>query len=115
MRRHKRKPDPAYLIWVKSAPCVVCWLPDEFSLVWMADVSVAGRQRSQTEVAHVGDRGLMQKCSDRETIPLCAEHHRTGKDAHHVLGKRFWAHHGLDRDAMVAELQRRYDAEVAAA
>lgn len=67
MRRHKRKPDRAYLGWIAGLPCVVC----------------------QTKVERT--------------------------DAHHVLGKRFWAHHGLDRDALVAELQRRYDAEVAAA
>lgn len=131
MRRHKRKPDRAYLGWIASLSCVVCDSlvfcgecghaqskpRDPFCVACDADLRPFRQQffRAQAEVAHVGDRGLMQKCSDRETIPLCAEHHRTGKDAHHVLGKRFWAHHGLDRDALVAELQRRYDAEVAAA
>lgn len=64
-----------------------------------------------TEVAHVGERGLGQKCSDRETVPLCAEHHRTGPHAHHVLGKNFWDCHGLDRDAIIAKLNEQYREE----
>jgi len=63
----------------------------------------------RVEAAHVGEHGLGQKCSDRETVPLCATHHRTGKDSHHVLGKKFWAHHGLNRDAIVKDLNRLYD------
>jgi hypothetical protein len=69
---------------------------------------------SRTEAAHVGVRGLGQKSSDRSAIPLCAEHHRLGRDSHHRLGKRFWEHHGLDRDALIAELNRRYEEENAA-
>jgi hypothetical protein len=61
-----------------------------------------------SEAAHVGQRGIAQKCSDLETIPLCAEHHTAGKDSHHVLGKRFWAHHGIDRAELLAKLQRMY-------
>jgi len=68
-------------------------------------------QTTPTEAAHVGERGLGQKCSDRETIPLCAAHHRTGPESHHVLGKKFWQHHGLDRDEIVAELNRLYEKE----
>ena len=49
------------------------------------------------EAAHVGDRGLGQKCRDQETIPLCGYHHRTGPDSQHVMGNRFWDHHGINR------------------
>lgn len=61
------------------------------------------------EAAHVGERGLGQKSPDREAIPLCSHHHRTGPQAHHVLGKKFWAHHGLDPKAIIAELNKLYD------
>ena len=66
-------------------------------------------QITPTEAAHIGERGLGHKCSDRETIPLCAEHHRTGPESHHVLGKSFWKHHGLNKDALVKELNRFYE------
>ena len=41
-----------------------------------------------------------------EAIPLCSSHHRTGKDAHHVLGRNFAEHHGVD----MAQLIARYNA-----
>jgi hypothetical protein len=91
--------DKNYLAWIHTLPCVVC----------------AQAQRSPTEAAHVGERGLSQKCPDRETLPLCGEHHRTGKESHHVLQKAFWAHHKLDRDFLIAFLQVKYEAERAAA
>ena len=69
-------------------------------------------QRSLTECAHVGRRGLSQRCSDRETLPLCrGEHHQHGPESHHVLGKRFWTFHALDRRALIAELNRLYELE----
>lgn len=88
---------PAYLVFVREHPCVVCLL-------------TAGRfvQLTPTEAAHVGERGLRQKCSDYETIPLCAEHHRTGPYSHHVLGKKFWKHHDFYRELVIEELRTEY-------
>jgi hypothetical protein len=60
------------------------------------------------EAAHVGKRGLSQKCPDREAIPVCAEHHRIWATSLHVLGKRFWAFWFIDRDELIAELRDRY-------
>ncbi len=77
----------------------------------LLDAYIVLNPRRQSEAAHVGERGLGQKCSDRETIPLCAAHHRTGPESHHVLGKAFFTHHKLDKDAIVAELNRLYDLE----
>lgn len=68
-------------------------------------------QLSITEAAHVGDRGLGQKCSDIEAVPLCGEHHRTGKEAHHVLGKRFWEYHRLGRELMITVYHAAFEAE----
>jgi hypothetical protein len=89
MRRKGRKPDTEYLTFIASLPCLLCR---------------KGEQKSRTEVAHVGDRGLGQKCPDRETVPLCGEHHRTGRKAHHVIGKKFWIYHRMDRDTVIAGL-----------
>jgi hypothetical protein len=64
-----------------------------------------------SEAAHVGDRGLSQKCPDRQAIPLCKWHHTEGPESHHRLGKQFWATWGIDRDALLAQLQERYEKE----
>lgn len=92
--------DPEYLAWIRMQWCIIC----EY-----VTGSEAGTRH--VEAAHVGRRGLGQKCSDNETVPLCVRHHRTGKDSHHVLGKNFWKHHGLDRDQMVRRLINLYMAE----
>lgn len=75
-----RVPDPGYLRWLRNQPC-----------------AVPGCTASFIESAHIGPRGFGVRCDDRQAIPLCAGHHRTRRDAHHVLGKQFWEHHGLDR------------------
>ncbi len=112
--------DPKYRAYIRKIPCLVCW-PDfwldvavhisrgEFG--WSPTFMPGTVQKTPTECAHVGKRGLGQKCSDYETLPLCAEHHRTGPESHHVLGKAFWAHHGLDKEVVIAELQRLYSLE----
>lgn len=103
--------DRAYMAWVRGLPCVLC----SFKVLtrWAALHHHLGEryrvpQVSPTEAAHVGQRGIGQKCSDRETIPLCREHHQDGKDSVHKLGKRFWEQHGIDRYGLIRELQARY-------
>jgi hypothetical protein len=108
--RSKGLKDPAYRKWITSLPCVVCL----FHPVSQSKGYSFVVQTTQSEAAHVGDRGLSQKCSDRLTIPLCRRHHRIGPEAHHVLGKNFWEHHGLDRDALITELNARYENEKSA-
>ncbi len=92
--------DKAYLAWIQTFPCFVCF---KAMIHWIPAVP--------SEAAHLAPSGLGQKCSDRETGPLCSAHHRTGRDSHHVLGKRFWAHHGLDRDKIIEELSALYEEE----
>lgn len=87
--------DPAYLEFVAGHRCRAC-------MAWESP------QSTPTEAAHVGVRGYGQKCDDREAIPLCERHHRTGPLAHHVLGKKFWAYHGLDREKLIADLNEEY-------
>lgn len=61
-RRSSRVRDRAYLLWVKSLPCAASGLDPNCEGV--------------VEAAHMGARGLGQKCSDREAGPLCVRHHR---------------------------------------
>lgn len=68
-RRSSRVRDVEYMLWVKTLLCSVVeewpdvdYIPDPCSGVIEAD--------------HVGARGIGQKSSDRETIPMCSHHHR---------------------------------------
>ena len=81
----------AYWDWVREQPCAVC------------------RSRFRVEAAHVGMRGLAQKCNGFEVIPLCRWHHGRGfPESHHTLGKRFWGYFGLDRYEVIGRYQRLY-------
>jgi hypothetical protein len=97
--RRRRRPrrgstrNPAYLEYIRSLPCLVC-------------VQESEPQKTRTEAAHVGKRGLGQKCSDYETLPLCGEHHRYGVSAIHVLG-RFWeAYHQISVESEIERLRQ---------
>ena len=96
--RKRTGEDADYLQFIAGLPCVAC---DKTEAL----------QGGRSECAHIGNRGLSQKCPDRETIPLCARHHRTGTYALHRLGKNWWTLHGIDKDALVKELNERYEKE----
>jgi hypothetical protein len=86
----KRKPtkkhggeNEDYLDWLRTCPCFVClkrfceqrdWPfdviasePMERALVQALDLQ---HRCGPTEAAHVGIRGLLQRCPDREAMPL---------------------------------------------
>lgn len=96
-RRNRTDIDPKFLAFLRTCRCCVC-------------AAKGLEQTTPTEAAHSGPRGLGMRCPDRQSIGLCAEHHRTGRDAQHVLGKRFAAHHGIDIDILFAKYARMYDA-----
>lgn len=90
----------AYWAWIRNQPCVVCG-----SMVHIYE----DHTYSTTEVAHVGLRGLGQKCDPLEVIPLCRLHHARGyPHSHHTLGKKFWTFHGLDRYALIRRFREQY-------
>jgi hypothetical protein len=96
--RRGRKHDPVYLTFIRAQPCVVC-------------ESMGMTQTSRTEAAHVGVRGLGQKCSDHDTLPLCELHHSRGTDSHHRLGRHFWRHHFLNRLKLIRLFNERFERE----
>lgn len=53
------------------------------------------------EAAHTGRRGMKQKAADETALPMCVNAHRTGKYAHHRLGKNFWSFWGLDQAKLI--------------
>jgi hypothetical protein len=74
--------------WIHAQPCVVCG-------------------RHSPEGAHVGLRGLSNKCSDTEMLPLCgADHAEQHKDRY------FWAKRGLAKETILDETHLRYLEEV---
>lgn len=94
-----RKParDAKYLAWIRTLDCAVLFCDQRRFPNMMLSV---------TEAAHVGKvRGLGQKCSDYEAIPLCRYHHRE----QHRLQKRFWVVYSLDREAIISALRARYE------
>ena len=92
--------DPKYLAWIRTLPCVCC------KLITFRNFTP---QKWPNEAAHVGDRGLRQKCSDYETLPLCVWHHRESLLSHHVLGKKFWAQWKLDKEKLVLAYKASYE------
>lgn len=104
--RSKGKVDKAYKAFIAEQPCVVCQTKKSM-------------QKSRTEVAHCGPRGLGQKCDDRFCLPLCGPyvgvtmrtlgHHREGPESAHSLQDKFWAFHGLDKDALFKWYNDRYE------
>jgi hypothetical protein len=85
--------DEPYLKWLRKLPCIVC-----------------GTDR-WVEAAHVGRRGLGQKCSDREALPLCEKHHLTGPCSQHLMGASFWVFWNLDRNELIEWFNQRYEIE----
>ena len=99
-RRRKPRRGPArdakYLAWIRTLPCAV--RPCHTANVWC-----------KTEAAHSGAHGISQKASDYSAIPLCSWHHRLAPDSYHASAKEFFTRHGLDRKALVKELNERYE------
>lgn len=120
-RRSSRIHNPAYLEFLRGLPCYCCYREAYEFLVRIGGESgfifahtLYGRQKSDTEAAHVGfagkPRGMSQKCSDIESIPLCGhQHHREGPESIHKMGPAaFFAHHGADRDSVIRTFQKLY-------
>jgi len=76
----------AHLKWIRTQPCVVCF------------------SKRNVEAAHVGSRGMGQKCSDLETIPLCQPHHR---EQHRVGLRVFVEKYKLDLPTILWKLTMR--------
>ena len=117
--------DPDFCRFVRGFACIVCyrcfvpmrsiktneWDPRTL-MSTILETYWHEPQTSPTECAHVGRRGLSQQCPDRECLPLCrVKHHQFGPESHHQLGKRFWSFHGLDRVALIQQLNQIYHRE----
>jgi hypothetical protein len=131
IKRKRREPrpgdNPAYLDWLRTWPCYVCltnWAAvnnvrlDKLRATYRDSIARAlqSGRCGIVEAAHVGERGLGQKCADKFAMPLGRYHHEHataggGPESHHTLGKRFWEFHGIDRDETLALLWRQFEEE----
>lgn len=107
--------DAEYLAWLRTQSCAIAectsWGDQRAGFARIPPVTES-LDRSVIEAAHVGAiRGLGQKCSDREAIPLCAYHHRTGPIAHHVLGKEFWPYWKMNREETIEMYNQLFEQE----
>lgn len=114
MKGIKPARDPQYLAWIRTLPCIISnpiWLgfvlkdPGlAFGLGWVS-VSL---QDSPTQACHIGKtgKGMRQKCSDYETIPMCQAHHR---EQHGPDGATFFERHPLDLPACWKALRAAYE------
>lgn len=98
--RKGRALDSCYLEWIRTQRCVI---ENCVSVAYPSEYS------SRIEAHHAGDHGFAQKADDRTAIPLCMYHHTAGPYSAHRLGKVFWTFHGLDRDELVKELNRKFE------
>jgi hypothetical protein len=51
--------------------------------------------------------GLGNRASHMDVLPICPTHHRLGKDAIHVLGRKAWERHfGWTEAELLAQVRR---------
>lgn len=112
------EPDEPYKRWIRTLPCLVCFLCDWRAWIWggdeaimMAEVSTngglggqVGRTESAHQASYLGIRGLRQKTNDRSCLPLCARCH-----AFQHKDRFFWVRVGIDHNGVISSLNAQYD------
>lgn len=80
--------DEGHLSRIRKCPCLICGRPGP---------SEAAHVRYGSLIHGKRHTGKSEKPDDRWTVPLCAEHHRTGSNAQHGSNEEgWWARHGID-------------------
>ncbi len=88
-QRQPRVTDRKYKGWIAQLPCVIC-----------ATVPVEVAHLRYADVLYLKDNpGMGAKPSDLWTLPLCAHHHRLGKNAQHSGNERNWWRCRLGRES----------------
>lgn len=93
--------DPLYLVWIRRQPCAFAHL---------------GPCDGPVEACHVrflSKPGLSVKPNDRDSVPGCGGHHRTGPLAQHKFGERRWWETIARRDpkSIIADLISAYESD----
>jgi hypothetical protein len=95
-QRQPRITNERHLALIRTLPCLICFraAPSEAAHIRYGDPA-RGKLKA----------GVGEKPDDKWTLPLCAEHHRTGPDAQHAMGERqWWELHGIDPISICQQL-----------
>ena len=93
LKQPRPKKDKAHLARVATLRCCIC-------------EAFGGPQISRTYVHHcIHDRYSQAKASDRETIPLCYDHHQ-GKRGIHTDKSSWRQEYGADHEYIAATLDK---------
>lgn len=86
-QRRPRVENSSHLDLIRQLPCLICKAsPVEAAHIRMGSIRHGKRPT-----------GTAERPSDKWTLPLCAEHHKTGKRSQHVIGEElFWKEHGIN-------------------
>ncbi len=88
--RQPRVKDEEYLRFIRRLSCMICL----HETVEAAHIRYADAERGKR------DPGMGAKPDDKWALPLCAEHHRLGRDAQHMRNERKWWKYWLGRDPL---------------
>ncbi len=101
--------DRLYLDWLATLECIQ---PKCYCKNPLGSEQGLSLYMRKVEAAHTGPHGIAQKAPDGDAIPLCRWAHQEAKDAQ-GKSRTWFADHGLDRDAVLAEFRKRYEQECA--
>ncbi len=86
-QRRPRIEDKDHLSLIRQLPCLIC----KRHPVEAAHIRMGSKRHGKRQT------GTAERPSDMWTLPLCSEHHRTSKQAQHVIGEElFWKRRGIN-------------------
>lgn len=94
----KTKPirSPKYRTFIRSQPCIICG----------TRLNVRHHHESLTGGTMGG------KCCDKESLPICDDHHTISDKSVHRMGKKsFYEYWDIDYKEEILKLQRRFEDE----
>lgn len=109
--------NPKYLAWIRTSPCIISnpnWLemllrcPPLATGITAPNWMTVTLQDSPTQACHVGKsgKGMRQKCSDYEVIPMSATFHR---EQHGPDGATFFERHPIPLNEVFEALRKAYE------
>lgn len=100
--------DAMYKDWIRTLPCCACFAEIYRLGVLGVEVALVEAFPFRSECAHTGSRGMSQKASDHDCVPLCGDHHRKLPGSYHASAKTFFERHNLPRLELICALRTVY-------
>ena len=107
--------DEKFKTFVRKLPCVACYPNTWYDLInGHTSVDEIMVSFSMSEAAHIGrtGKGIAHKGSDRETAPICTNHHtQNGKALHRIGLEKFQKFHKIDLQTICKFINVEYDGQ----